>query len=246
MTNDIDVPRSAESAESTSSAGPARPEKGMSEGAQVVAALTVVACLAVGFWVMAKYEPDPKDRPPASCSRSDDDVPLSKPISGVQLCEALNRPNLPTLLGTPDDRALGAYSNEATLSDKRDVLPTDPEATVQLEGYSVKLTTAADVSIADMADSEYLTFTSGERKTVLGHPAFLYSGRTIGIVFKDGKGSSGPGGVSRNLLVAKDPKDGGGSYEISIWRQDDLPPDETALLRVAEQVLPTVPGWTTG
>ncbi|WP_329277116.1 DUF6215 domain-containing protein [Streptomyces sp. NBC_01451] len=218
----------------------------MSEGAQVVSALVVVACLAVGFWVMAKYEPDPKDSPPASCSRSDDDVPLSKPVSGVQLCEALNRPDLPVLLGTPNDRALGAYSNEATSSDKQDVMPTDPEATVQLEGYSVKLTEAEDIKLSDLTDSEYLTFKSGERRTVLGHPAFLYSGQTIGIVFKDGKGSSGSGGISRNLLVAKDPKDGGGLYEISIWRQDDLPPDGTALRRLAEQVLPTVPGWPAG
>jgi uncharacterized protein DUF6215 len=217
----------------------------MNEGAQVVAALAVAACLAVGFWVSEKYQPDPKGSPPASCSRSDDDVPLSKPISGVQLCEALNRPDLPTLLGTPDDRALGAYSNEATLSDKRDIIPSDPEATVQLEGYSVKLSTYGDISVADIADSKYL-ITSGERKTVLGHSAYLYSGRTIGIVFQDGKGSSGPGGVSRSLLVAKNPKDSGGSYEISIWRQDDLIPDDTALLRVAERVLPTVPGWTVG
>ncbi|NEA61129.1 DUF6215 domain-containing protein [Streptomyces sp. SID12488] len=214
----------------------------MSEGAQVVSALLVVACLAGGFWVMAKYEPDPKDSPPASCSRSDDDVPLSKPVSGVQLCKALNRPDLATLLGTPDDRTWSASSNEATSSDKQDVMSTDPEATVQLEGYSVKLTEAEDITVADIADSEFLSV-PGERKTVLGHPAFLYTGQTFGIVFKDGKGTSGPGGISRNLLVAKDPKDGGGSYEISIWRQDDLPPDGTALLWVAEQVLPTVPGW---
>jgi hypothetical protein len=217
----------------------------MNEVAQVVSALLVVACLAGGFWVIAKNQPDPKDSPPASCSRSDDDVPLSKPVSGVQLCRALNRPDLAALLGTPDDRTWSAHSNEATVSDKRDIIPSDPEATVQLEGYSVRLTEAEDVSVADMADSEFLSV-SGERKTVLGHPAFLYTGQTFGIVFKDGKGSSGPGGISRNLLVAKDPKDGGGSYEIAIWRQDDLPPDSTALLRVAEKVLATVPGWPTG
>ncbi|MDX3453216.1 DUF6215 domain-containing protein [Streptomyces sp. ME02-8801-2C] len=245
MTNDIDVPRSAEPTEPAGTTEPAKSAKGMSEGAQVVSALIVVACLAVGFWVIAKNQPDPKDSPPASCSRSDDDVPLSKPVSGVQLCEALNRPDLPTLLGTPDDRALGAYSHEATSSDKLDVMSTDPEATVQLEGYSLKLTEAEDISVADITDSEFLSV-SGERKTVLGHSAFLYSGRTLGFVFKDGKGSTGPGGISRNLLVAKDPEDGGGTYEISIWRQDDLRPDDAALLRVAEQVLPTVPGWPTG
>ncbi|MFD4624495.1 hypothetical protein [Streptomyces sp. NPDC058475] len=37
-----------------------------------------------------------------------------------------------------------------------------------------------------------------------------------------------------------------GSFEVVIWRQDEVPPDDAALLRVAEQVLPTVPGWTAG
>ncbi|MGY1501019.1 DUF6215 domain-containing protein [Streptomyces sp. QTS52] len=242
MTNDIDVPRSAEPIGAAGAAGAARPEKGMSEGAQVVSALIVVACLAVGFWVMAKYQPDSEDRAPASCSRSDDDEPLSRPVSGVQLCEALNRPDLPALLGTPNDRALGAYSNERRVSKNPDVMTTDPEATVQLEGYSIKLTESEDISVSDIVDSEYVSV-SGEPKTVLGHRAFLYTGRTLGIVFKDGKSSTGPGGVSRNLMVAKDPKDGGGTYEISIWRQDDLPPDGTGLVWLAEQVLPTVPGW---
>ncbi|MEH0423240.1 DUF6215 domain-containing protein [Streptomyces sp. B21-083] len=215
----------------------------MSEGAQVAAALIVVACLAVGLWVIAKNQHDPS-QDPASCSRSNDDDPLSKPVSGVQLCEALNRPDLPTLLGTPGDHAVGAYSNEGKVSHKADVMTTDPEATVQLDGYSVKLSTIDDdLSIADMA--EYLPG-SPERKTVLGHPAVLYTGRTLGIVFKDGKGSSGPGGISRSLVVAKGPKGDGGSYEIDIWRQDDVNPDETALFRIADKVLPTVPGWTAG
>ncbi|MDX3752397.1 DUF6215 domain-containing protein [Streptomyces sp. AK08-02] len=257
MTNDIDEPRSAESAGSGESAeaaeaaagptaGPVTAEKGMREGAQVVSALLVVACIAVGFWVMAKYQPDSETGgAPASCSRSDEDKPLSKPVSGVQLCEALNRPDLPQLLGTPNDRALSAYSNERQVSNKSDVITTDPEATVQLDGYSVKLTESEDISVSDIVDSESLSIT-GEPKTVLGHRAFLYSGRTLGIVFKDGKGSTGPGGVSRNLMVAKDPKDGGGTYEISIWRQDDLPPDGRTLVWLASQVLPTVPGWPAG
>ncbi|WP_055522959.1 DUF6215 domain-containing protein [Streptomyces graminilatus] len=231
MSNDIgtDVPRS---------------EKGMSNGVQVASALILVGGLAVSFWVLQTYQPDSQANPPASCSRSDDDKPLSKPVSGVRLCEALNRPDLPALLGTPEDRALGAYSNEATHSDKPDVLPTDPEATVQLEGYSVKLSAIGDdgPSLAEMAEFQYLV-RDQERRTVLGHSALLYSGQTIGIVFKDGKGSSGPGGVSRSLVVAKGAEDRGGAYEIDIWRQDDLVPDDTALLRVAERVLPTIPGW---
>jgi hypothetical protein len=36
------------------------------------------------------------------------------------------------------------------------------------------------------------------------------------------------------------------TVEIVIRRQDDVPPDDAALLRVAEQVLPTIPGWPAG
>jgi hypothetical protein len=45
-------------------------------------------------------------------------------------------------------------------------------------------------------------------------------------------------------VVAQNAKDGGGSFEIAVWRQDAMPPDDAALLRVAEEVLPRIPGWT--
>lgn len=47
-------------------------------------------------------------------------------------------------------------------------------------------------------------------------------------------------------MVAKDAQDGGGSFEVVIWCQDGRLPDDTALFRTAEQVLPTIPGWTAG
>jgi hypothetical protein len=85
---------------------------------------------------------------------------------------------------------------------------------------------------------------------VLGHPAVVYSDRTIALSFNlgtgKGKADSAPGGIARCLLVARDAKDGGGYYEVSIWRQDFAMPDDAALFRVAEKVLPTVPGWTAG
>ncbi|WP_371651953.1 hypothetical protein [Streptomyces mirabilis] len=88
---------------------------------------------------------------------------------------------------------------------------------------------------------------TSQKRTVLGHPAVLYSDRTITITINgDGKTDTGPGGIARSLLAAQDSKDGGGSYEIAIWRQDSVVPDDAALLSVAEKVLPTIPGWVNG
>ncbi|MFF7190678.1 hypothetical protein ACFZAR_36935 [Streptomyces sp. NPDC008222] len=43
--------------------------------------------------------------------------------------------------------------------------------------------------------------------------------------------------------MAQDAKDRGSSFEGSLWRADGWVPDDAVLLRVAEKVLPTVPGW---
>ncbi|MEW2523036.1 hypothetical protein [Actinacidiphila alni] len=85
-----------------------------------------------------------------------------------------------------------------------------------------------------------------QRRTVLGRPAVAYSDRTIRISFRldGGDSRSLPGLPARALSVAMDAKDSGGSYEVSIWRTDGAVPDEAVLLRVAEEVLPAVPGWT--
>lgn len=87
---------------------------------------------------------------------------------------------------------------------------------------------------------------TAQMKTVLGHPAVLYSDRTTAFTLTGGKLGTGTGGIARCLLVAKNAKGGGGSFEVDIWRQDEVPPDDAALFRVAEQVLPTTPGWITG
>ncbi|MEU5478582.1 hypothetical protein [Streptomyces mirabilis] len=58
---------------------------------------------------------------------------------------------------------------------------------------------------------------TAQKRTVLGHPAVLYSDRTIAI-----------------------------AIAIAIWRQDSVVPDDAALLSVAEKVLPTIPGWGNG
>ncbi|MFD0526403.1 hypothetical protein ACFQ1I_02640 [Kitasatospora arboriphila] len=79
--------------------------------------------------------------------------------------------------------------------------------------------------------------------TVLGHPAARYRSTTLALVFKGGKSSTGTGGTARHLAVAIGPDEGADTVEFAVWRQDDEPPDEGALLRIAEQVLPAVQGW---
>lgn len=221
-----------------------RPEKGINEWGQALMALVVMGGLAAlllsGTFQQKAGEPDP-----AACDASDGARP-SKPVSGMQLCTALNRADLPTLLGTPDEYAMNASGNETTSKWADGAKTVTPEAEIQLATYSVKLSTSEeDVPVAGMVG--YLG--NSARNTVIGgHPAVLYSDRTVALQFNFGGGKvdTGPGGIARSLVVAKDAKDGGGFYEVTIWRQDDVVPDDFALIRVAETVLPTVPGWAVG
>ncbi|MFJ1805093.1 MULTISPECIES: DUF6215 domain-containing protein [unclassified Streptomyces] len=226
------------------------PEKGPNAWAQAIAALVVVGALGGGLFVLQKNDAKAADKP-ASCSVGDEDAKADKEakaarrVSGTQLCTALNRADLPTLLGTPLEHALTAYGSDGSVETVGAAEIHTPEGTVQLDTYTVQLSRSYDeLPIAGMED----LLNEAESKTILGHPAVLYSSRTIAINFNlggSGKADTGPGGIARTLVVAPDTKDGGGSYELSIWRQDDMRPDDTALLRVAQEVLPMVPGWTT-
>ncbi|MFI6564260.1 hypothetical protein [Streptomyces sp. NPDC050534] len=73
----------------------------------------------------------------------------------------------------------------------------------------------------------------------------LYSDRTISIRFRlDGKDSeSGPGVPARALVIAQDAEDHGGSFEVTLWRDDGGVPDDAVLLCIADKILPTIPGW---
>lgn len=220
------------------------PEKSMNVAAQVIAAIVVVGGLAGLVWALDLDSKASADRGPATCTASHDKP--SKPVSGAQLCTALNRPDLPVLLGTPGEYAQTADGNESTITSADGSKTTTPEADVDLKTYSLRLSASHDdLGVADMAG---LLGAGAQTKTVLGHPAVVYSDHTIALSFNlgGGKARSGPGGIARNLMVARDAKDGGGYFEVSIWRQDFATPDDAALFRVAEKVLPTVPGWTAG
>ncbi|MFJ8016856.1 DUF6215 domain-containing protein [Streptomyces sp. NPDC096339] len=223
---------------------------GVNAAAQAIMAVVLVGGLAAAAWVTRdSFDTKAADPKPAVCpavaeagtaGRSEADE------TGAQLCRALNRPDLPTLLGTPRDmvRNASGKGGEFTHADGRKTVT--PEAEVGLEAHSVKLSaTSGELEIADMAR---LLGPSVERTTVLGHPAVLYSDRTIALTFRfDGqKSTAGQGGIARRLIVAKGPGDGGGWFEVVVWRQDDRTPDDGALFRVAEQVLPAAPGWAAG
>ncbi|MET7680571.1 DUF6215 domain-containing protein [Streptomyces sp. NPDC005423] len=225
-------------------------EKGTRAGVQAVAAVVVVGAIIGGMWGLDKVFPKTRaESEPAVCSPSG--TPTSTPgkvssgsaVTGAQLCEALNRPDLAALLGTPKEHALNADGDESVLTLAGGSKVSTPEAEVQLATYSVKLT-ASDDELPVSGLMRYLGETAVSR-AVLGHAAILYSDRTIAFTFDlgGGKADTGPGGIARTLVVARDPKDGGGTFDVAIWRQDDVPPDDAALFRVAEQVLPTIAGW---
>ncbi|MFD9390571.1 DUF6215 domain-containing protein [Streptomyces sp. NPDC060000] len=227
----------------------AAPEKGPNPWVQAIAALAVVGALGGGLYVLQKNDAEAADKP-ASCTvddedkKADADAKAAQRVSGTQLCTALNRADLPTLLSTPQEHALTAYGSDGSVKTAGSSEIPTPEGTVQLDTYTVKLSRSYDeFPIAGMED----LLNEAESRTILGHPAVLYSSRTFAINFNlgGGKADTGPGGIARALVVAPDAKDGGGSYELAIWRQDDVRPDDTALLRVAQEVLPMIPGWTT-
>jgi len=224
------------------------PERGMRAGAQAVAAVVVVGGVVGGMWGLGEVLPNTsqQDSKPATCSASADKTLPAKYVSPAQLCTALNRSDLPVLLGTPEEHAETAGGSAGWMTLAGGTKIASPEAEVDLRTYSVRLSASYDdVPVAEAA--RYVD-SSSQVKMVLGHPAVLYSNRTVEISFNlgGGKASTGPGGIARSLLVSTSAKDGGDSFEMTIWRQDDVPPDDEALFRIAEEVLPTVPGWTAG
>ncbi|WP_316775718.1 DUF6215 domain-containing protein [Streptomyces sasae] len=211
---------------------------------QAIAALVLVVGVMGGLWVQHKFaaHKDASGRP-AECSNSENHLP-ARYVSGARLCTALNRSDLPALLGTPKEEIESANGSGEWITLAGGTKIAAPEATVSLETYTVKLSASYDdISVAETGG----LMSDARRTTVLGHPAVVYSSPTISIKFNlgGGKAHTGPGGTARCVLVSKHRKDDGdGSFEVAVWRQDDVPPDDTALLRVAEQVLQTVPGWS--
>ncbi|MFB7311088.1 DUF6215 domain-containing protein [Streptomyces sp. NPDC056192] len=226
------------------------PTKGAGAWGQAVAAVALVAALGVGLWALGETSSSNSDLPPATCSGGEPEKTPGKAgkvlrrVSGAQLCEALNRTDLAELLGTPGETAktAGGSGGSVKFAGGKEVFT--PSARVEFGTYTVTLSATYDRF--PVAGSAALLGNGARQRTVLGRPAVVYSDRTISISFRlDGSDTdSGPGVPARALTVARDAKDSGGSFEVVLWRADGVVPDDAVLLRVAEKVLPTVPGWT--
>ncbi|WP_055589596.1 DUF6215 domain-containing protein [Streptacidiphilus griseoplanus] len=219
--------------------------KEMGAWGQVVAAVAMVAALGLGLWSQGKASSPESARSAATCSGGATGTPSSH-VSGAQLCQALNRPDLATLLGTPGQTAKIASGGGGSFKLAGGGEIATPSAQVEFDTYTVTLSATYDG--LPVAGSAAVLGGGARQRTVLGRPAVLYSDRTLSISFRlDGSDAhSGPGVPARALAVALDTRDSGGSLEVALWRADGAVPDDAVLLRVAETVLPTVPGWVAG
>ncbi|PBC70919.1 hypothetical protein BX265_5479 [Streptomyces sp. TLI_235] len=205
---------------------------------QAAAALVLSAAVLAGMWQAGLFSGSPvaDGGKPAACNPPKATDSPEYPA----LCAALNRPDLPALIGAPTEHVSIAQSGGGPITHGDGTTEFDASAQVQIGPVCVRITHNHDLSVRDVTG---LTSLLAEPATVLGHPAATYRSATLALVFKGGRTSTGTGGVARNLTVALGPDLDGETVELAVWRQDDTAPDEAALFRIAEQVLPTVQGW---
>ncbi|MGV9291293.1 DUF6215 domain-containing protein [Streptomyces sp. NPDC003719] len=234
-------------------APPAAPEKEPNAWGQAAAAVAVFGAIAAVLWLGPKVMPSDDTTPEAaSCSAGEhEELPSAyretpRAVTGEELCTALNRSDLAQLLGTPAEIATVASgtSNTAPLTDGK---VAQPEAEVQFDTYTVHVSaTYNELSIAQYV--KLMKFGNEENVRtleVLGRPAVLSSDHTMKLEINlGGGGSGGPveeGPLARTLTVAFDGKDRGGYYDITVWSTSGALPDDSALLGIAEKILPTLP-----
>ncbi|MEU1533973.1 DUF6215 domain-containing protein [Streptomyces fagopyri] len=232
---------------------PAPSEKEHHPWRQAFAAVALFGALGAMLWVAPHVMPSANSTPkPASCSDGEREAlpkayeKTPRPVTGEELCKALNRPDLAAVLGTPGETATTASgsNNTALLTDGK---VAEPEAEVAFDTYTVNVSaTYNDLSIGQ----EVKLMKFGDEKdvktlTVLGRPAVYSSSHTMKLEINLGSGGSGgpveQGPLARTLTVALDRKDRGGSYDITVWSKSGALPDDGVLVDVAEKVLPTIP-----
>ncbi|MDO0909394.1 DUF6215 domain-containing protein [Streptomyces sp. DT2A-34] len=181
--------------------GPDTTEKEPNAWGQAVAAVAVFGALAAALWVAPRVMPSDDSTPqPASCSGGEhEELPRAyketpQAVTGEELCEALNRPDLAELLGTPGESATTASgtSNTAPLTDGR---VAQPEAEVTFGTYTVnisatynKLSTDQYVKLMEMGGEKDV-----KTLTVLGRPAVFSSDHTMKLKIRGPVGGPGPG-----------------------------------------------------
>jgi hypothetical protein len=227
----------------------AAPDKGIGAWGQAVAAFVLVGALSLGLWAVSQNSASSTGSGPAKCTGGEADKGSASKkapshVSGAQLCKALNRPDLAELLGTPQESAKSAGGSGGSFKFAGGKEVANPSAQVEFATYTVSLSATYDR--LPVSGTAVLLGGDAQQRQVLGRQAVLYSDHTISIRFRlDGKDSeSGPGAPARALVVAQDAKDRGGSFELTLWREDGGVPDDAVLLRIADEVLPTIPGWT--
>ncbi|WP_328510447.1 DUF6215 domain-containing protein [Streptomyces mirabilis] len=232
---------------------PDTPEKEHNAWGQAVAAVAVFGALGAALWVAPRFMPSDDNSPqPASCSGgTHEELPKAykdtpRPVTGEELCKALNRPDLAELLGTPEETATTASStnNTAPLTDGK---VAQPEAEVTFDTYTVNVSATYN----ELSTDQYVKLMKfGDEKdvktlTVLGRPAVLSSDHTMKLEINLGSGGSGgpveEGPLARTLSVALDRKDRGGYCDITVWSTSGALPNDSALLNIAEKVLPRIP-----
>ncbi|MFG2480236.1 DUF6215 domain-containing protein [Streptomyces fagopyri] len=231
---------------------PATPEKEHHPWRQAFAAVALFGALGATVWVAPHVMPSGNSTPkPASCSDGEREalpkayVKTPRPVTGEELCKALNRPDLAAVLGTPGETATTASgsNNTALLTDGK---VAEPEAEVMFDTYTVNVSaTYNDLSIGQ--DVKLMKF--GDEQdvkalTVLGRPAVFSSSHTMKLEINLGSGGSGgpveQGPLARTLSVALDRKDRGGFYDITVWSKSGALPNDSVLVDIAEKVLPTI------
>ncbi|MEV7304283.1 DUF6215 domain-containing protein [Streptomyces clavifer] len=229
------------------------PEKEPNALGQAVAAVAVFAALGVALWLGPHLLPPDEDSTPpaASCSSGEgEELPsaydkTSQAVTGDELCKALNRSDLAQLLGTPAETATMASgtNNTAPLTDGK---VAQPAAEVQFDTYTVNVSaTYNKMSIAQYVKlMEFGEEPDVKTLSVLGRPGVLSSDHTVALEFNLGSGGSGgsvgQGPLARTLSVALDGNDRGGYYDITVWSKSGALPDDSALLDIAETILPTI------
>ncbi|GAX51333.1 DUF6215 domain-containing protein [Streptomyces olivochromogenes] len=232
---------------------PNTPEKEHNAWGQAFAAVAVFGALAATLWLGPRFMPSDDNTPkPASCSdETHEELPKAytdtpQPVTGEELCKALNRPDLAKLLGTPEETAttVSSNNNTAPLTDGK---VAQPEVEVTFETYTVnvsatynELTTHQYVKLMKFGNERDI-----KTLTVLGRPAVLFSDHTMKFEINLGSGGSGgpveEGPLARTLSVALDRNDRGGYCEITVWSTSGALPNDSALLDIAEKVLPKIP-----